>query len=99
MRYLMKSKFFTESKKYLKTYESVCSLPKIGQYAIIDYEDTKKFGKIVFISDHTYIISTNINDQSNTFDNTFIVDINKILYWSDNKDDIEIYIDKDKYNL
>lgn len=85
--------------RYLKKYESICSLPKVGQYAIfIDHDRSgqpiTKSGEILYTTHHTYIIKNGEDPWEN-----ISIDINDIKYWSDSEEDLEIYMSQIKYNL
>lgn len=70
----------------------------IGQYIanadmdflIIQYENVPDELKVnLYYTNENYI----------TYENSAVVERYEIKYWSPNKDDLEIYLDADKYNL
>ena len=82
--------------KYIKNFESVNRSPKIGDYVILK-EISSVIGRIIDISkSFTYYIkfigNSNITDRR-----TFSTD--ELKYWSENKKELEIYINEQKYNL
>ena len=119
--------------KYIKKYEYVSELPKVGDYVIIITEFLP--GKIKKFFDNNVGIITNIDKSHSPYDykiffenipdeiinddmlniwyyfpggshpelsNTdFSVElrINQIALWSDNKEEVEAYVEAKKYNL
>jgi len=89
--------------KYIKTFEIVHSYPKEGDYVILNAEhyiilnpNFYKFikNKIFKIEKHNGEYFTfNINNKIK------YLTINSIKYWADNEEELQIYIESEKYNI
>lgn len=99
MKYLMKSKFFTESKKYIKTYETIDS-PQIGDYVycetISDYTPNKFIGIITEISNlkYPYTVKTDLERDPKR-----LVLYNEIICFAKTIKELDPCIEATIYNL
>lgn len=83
--------------KYVKTYEAAFRPFKVGDYVICDYKNTsgnkeKIIGRIEEFLTHTW---THVKFEK--FSDS-VMNFN-ILYWADNKEDLETILQAEKYNL
>lgn len=92
--------------KHIKTFEMVHTYPKKGDYVIIDadnyiktnptfYEEAKNnIFKIDSVEDES---DFNIYSKSLGYIASF--QKNELKYWSDNKEELKVYLDTKKFNL
>jgi hypothetical protein len=89
--------------KYLKTFENV-NEPEVGYFVIGDHINftwakniiKSNIGEIIKIDNNSGEIPYNVSYDN---DNIFKLYDNEILHFSKNKEDLEIYIQVNKYNL
>ena len=89
-----------------KIFENVEETPKTGDYVVIKIRGTliPEIGKIKKITndpDYPYVIifDDDFNEDKYGFDKNTVVDLSEIEYCSDNKEDLELLLTANKYNL
>ena len=104
MRYLMKSKFFTESKKYIKNFEILDSeYYNIGDYVIINSDWLNRIAiiqNILFGEDFEFkILTFSKYNKKDTY--TLSVTGDEIIRKATQEeiDEFQLEINADKYNL
>ena len=92
--------------KHLKTYEMVHTYPKEGDYVIIKSEQyITKNPEFYEESKNKIFKIDSIEDDSNFFiycksiGYTASFPMTELKYWSDNEDELKIYLDTNKFNL
>ena len=89
--------------KYIKTFEIIHSYPKAGDYVVLDSEQFRMLNPNFFNSIknkifkiekyHGDYFTININNKIEH------LTINRIKHWSDNEEELQVYIDSNKYNI
>jgi len=92
--------------KYIKTYEMVHTYPKEGDYVIINADLYKKNNPDFYEEAKNSIFKIDsIEDDSHFFvyckSAGYIASfpMSELKYWSDNEEELQAYIDSEKYNL
>lgn len=92
--------------KYIKTFEIVHSYPKEGDYVILDSEQYKIINPNFYNYIQNKIVKVESIDDYNNFNiyidqlcRTVQFQIAQIKYWSDNEEELQVYIDTKKYNI
>jgi hypothetical protein len=93
--------------KYLKTFEGKL-YPQIGDFVIGDPTNFTWAKNIIKSNIGKIVVDSNKSNKglyykvlyvTDVYSETFTLHVNEILYWSKNKEDLEIYIQVNKYNL
>jgi len=91
--------------KHLKLFEEVHILPKVGDWCVATFsynlsdgkgpQEKEIYGEVVEIG------GVIIQDMITIFDGNIkkLVHLSKLKYWSKNKEDLDVYIQANKYNM
>jgi len=90
--------------KHLKLFEEVNKLPKVGDWAVASIDVDPVFGPNQKSEIYGEVIQVGgkLIDDVITISNGNIkrtAQLSKLKYWSNNKEELDIYIQSNKYNL